>query len=141
MKKAVCLLVKAGSRYLAVTRRDSEMIGLPGGKVDPGENELQAIVREVQEEVGLKLNPVLLKPVFTCVCAGEVDYETTGFTYPDLSIEEISSIIPEDGLRIKFVSKEDLCHEDTSPFANYNQQLFEITENLNDPIFEHYDSV
>ena len=124
------MLVKAGSRYLAVTRRDSDMIGLPGGKVDTGENELQSVVREVEEEVGLKLNPTLFKPVFKTVCHGEVDYETTGFTYPDLSIDEISSIVPEEGLAVRFVMKDVLCNVNSSPFADYNTKLFEAVEEI-----------
>ena len=124
------MLVKAGSRYLAVTRRGSDMIGFPGGKVDPGETELEAIVREVEEEVGLRLDPALFKPIFKMVCRGNVDYETTGFTYPDLSIDEISSIAPEDGLAVRFVMKDVLCSEDSTPFAAYNVKLFEAVEKI-----------
>lgn len=124
------MLVMAGSRYLAVTRRNSDLIGLPGGKVDSGENELEAIVREVKEEVGLLLDPALFKPVFKTVCEGDVDYETTGFTYPDLSIDEISSIAPEEGLAVRFVMKDVLCNVDSSPFAEYNTKLFEAVEEI-----------
>ena len=124
------MLVMAGSRYLAVTRRDSDLIGLPGGKVDSGENELEAIAREVEEEVGLLLDPALFKPVFKMVCRGDVDYETTGFTYPDLSIDEISSIVPEEGLAVRFVMKEALCDPRSTPFAEYNAKLFEAVEEI-----------
>ena len=36
---------------------------LPKGKVDPGENELQAAVRELQEETGLVVEPGKLEPL------------------------------------------------------------------------------
>lgn len=57
---AVCLLVQdGGGKILAVSRKkdfhkpESEWrFGLPGGKVDPGEKDLTALVREVDEETG-----------------------------------------------------------------------------------------
>jgi 8-oxo-dGTP pyrophosphatase MutT (NUDIX family) len=130
MKQAVCVLIKAGEYYLAVTRLDSKMSGLVGGKVDPGETTLQAIVREVQEEVGLSLNPSWLREVFTQVCPGEVDYLTTTYTYPDMSLSEISKIVAEDGLIAVLISKKSLCDNKVSPFADYNRSLFAAMEKL-----------
>lgn len=46
---------------------------LPGGKVDTGENPIYAIVREVQEEVGLSVQPVRL--------IGAVDYNFSDHSY------------------------------------------------------------
>lgn len=42
----------------SIRRRDrhSGQIALPGGHVDPGETSLEAAVREVREELGLKLD-------------------------------------------------------------------------------------
>jgi 8-oxo-dGTP diphosphatase len=41
----------------------------PGGKIEPGESEVQAIVREISEEVGLDVDPDALRRV------GRVEYE------------------------------------------------------------------
>jgi 8-oxo-dGTP pyrophosphatase MutT (NUDIX family) len=131
MKKAVCVLFKVGKDYLAVTRPKSDLIGLVGGKVDPGENELQAIVREVEEEVGLSLDPSLFKEVLTLVCPGEVSYLTTAFTFPDLSHDHWLGLDPEEGLSVRLVTKEELCDEACSPFAEYNRKLFDVVEAAN----------
>lgn len=57
---AVCaLVVREDGKVLGVTRKtDHNAWGLVGGKIDPGETAIEAIIREVKEETGLNLiNP------------------------------------------------------------------------------------
>jgi 8-oxo-dGTP pyrophosphatase MutT (NUDIX family) len=45
------------NRLLLVSRKDNyEIFGLPGGKCDPGELPMRAIVREAMEEIGAKIS-------------------------------------------------------------------------------------
>lgn len=131
MKKAVCVLIKIDDGYLVVTRPNSTLVGLVGGKVDEGETELEAIVREVKEEVGLVLNPDLFESVYTAICLGDVDYLTTAFTYPDLGLADIKYIKPEAGLEYKLVSEDTLCSPEYSPFAQYNRALLDKVKRIN----------
>jgi 8-oxo-dGTP pyrophosphatase MutT (NUDIX family) len=49
-------------RMLAVRSRGREVWYMPGGKREAGENEAQALVREVAEELGVSLNANSLFP-------------------------------------------------------------------------------
>lgn len=60
MKAAVCILVlNSEGLVLGVSRKhDPNDFGLPGGKVDPGETEEQAVIREMKEETGLDISNI-----------------------------------------------------------------------------------
>ena len=52
----VSILIRKDGKVLAVARRnDPNMWGLAGGKVDPGETEEEAAIRECMEETGVRI--------------------------------------------------------------------------------------
>lgn len=75
----VAAIVKKG-QYILCTQRNvnkhsylSEKFEFPGGKVEPGETEEAALVREIQEELGLQISV-------------DSSYLTVDHTYPDFRI-------------------------------------------------------
>lgn len=64
MKRAVTVLLHNElGQILAVSRKDNKNdFGLPGGKVDNGETDEEAIVRETKEETGFELTDLI--PLF-----------------------------------------------------------------------------
>ena len=62
-----CALVDADDRILLAQRPEGKaMAGLwefPGGKIDPGEVPEQALIRELQEELGIETKTACLAPL------------------------------------------------------------------------------
>ncbi|OPZ35531.1 MAG: CTP pyrophosphohydrolase [Synergistetes bacterium ADurb.BinA166] len=117
LPRAVCLLLRrADGLILAVSRKgDRTKFGLPGGKVDPGETDEEALVREVREETGLVvINPGLL---LSRVCKGETDYLSKAYYAREVS-GEIGTSEPID---IQWVAPEILL---AGPFGEFNEFLF-----------------
>lgn len=115
-RAACCLIVAKDGKILAVSRKDNPNAwGLPGGKVDPGENEKQAAARELQEETGLTAKR--LTQVFS-QSAGE--YITTTF-----ACEAQGQIDTDESGVIRWVEMNVLLEPSTSPFSDYNKALFQ----------------
>lgn len=117
MLAATVLVLGKGGKVLAVSRRDDPTaFGLPGGKVDPGEDLATAAARELKEETGL--DAVDLHPVFT-------HQEDDGFTTTTF----VGHVTGEIGTReegvVKWVDREVLFN---GPFGTYNRALFKRLE-------------
>lgn len=82
---AVCVFDDAG-RLLTVRKRGTTMFMHPGGKPEPGETAVQAAARELEEEVGIVIDPrrLRLMGVWIADAANEADtdIEATVFMAP-----------------------------------------------------------
>ena len=82
---AVCVFDRAG-RLLTVRKRGTAMFMHPGGKPEAGETAVQAAARELEEEVGIVLDPkdLELMGVWIADAANEAatDIEATVFLAP-----------------------------------------------------------
>lgn len=132
MKSAVCILCQRDNlspfvhEYLAVSRRGNPtQWGLPGGKVDKGEANYEAMARELVEETGIGAADNSFEPIFCGIARGEVDYWVTTYLWTDeeYPIEE-SEIRPEAGLLVEWKTEAELCDDNLSPFAEYNRRVF-----------------
>lgn len=63
---SVSAVVERHGRVLLVKREDYEVWDLPGGGIDAGESAAQAVVRETEEETGLRVEPTRLVGVYSC---------------------------------------------------------------------------
>ena len=57
-------VVREDGKFLAIKRRDNGHWELPGGVLEPGEAATVGVVREVEEETGLVVEPLKLSGVY-----------------------------------------------------------------------------
>ena len=67
MIKCVCLVEEKDDKILLVQVRNREKYYFPGGKIDEGETQLQALKRELKEELKLELSDKELSYIGTVV--------------------------------------------------------------------------
>ncbi len=112
------------NKVLAVSRRGSPQdLGLPGGKVEPGETPEHAARRELMEETGLYA--VILEYIFD-------RYEVTADPDKIARVYEATLTLGkprtlEEGCEVSWVDKRRLLEPQCS-FRDYNRQLFEYLE-------------
>lgn len=138
MKTAVCLLAPQTNptqaadleetRFLSVSRRnDTSLWGFPGGKLDLGETTEQALVREVREEVGLRLKPEYLVPLYSAAVPGKT-HDDTFWVITYLRVQSAGNLqrifTLEGGLTLGWRTPAELSDPKSSPFAAYNQEVF-----------------
>jgi 8-oxo-dGTP diphosphatase len=92
-------------RVLLVRKRGTAMFMQPGGKRDPGEDDVAALSREIAEELGCVLVPASVRPLgeFDAVAANEPGFrvranlygvDVTGDIMPSQEIDEAIWVDP-----------------------------------------------
>ncbi len=103
---AAALLIAPDGQTLLVRKRGTEAFMQPGGKIEVGEPAVSALVRELEEELGLVIDPqqAIFLGEFSAPAAHEPGFEvhcqlfgvrTDAQVVPGAEIEEIIWVGPE----------------------------------------------
>lgn len=111
---AACLFDATG-RLLLVRKRDTRMFMLPGGKREPGETPLQALLRELGEELDLQLPESAFEALghFSEVAANEADTRVEADIFRALLPHPVSPAAELEELR--WLSDSDARGDDIAP--------------------------
>lgn len=85
------LIRDAEGRLLTVRKQGTSAFMLPGGKRDPGEDDITALTRELAEELGCVLVESQALGVFTAPAANEPDTQVEGAIYHATITGEIAA--------------------------------------------------
>lgn len=129
--KAVCILCihPETGHVLAATRPGTtDQWGLIGGKVDPGEDFIQAAYREFQEETGQTLTCTL---EYLMTMFDEVDYEVAVYRVPAPSARYVAAQLKgvgfysvEPNITVGYVPFVQVCA--FGPFREFNSKLLDL---------------
>jgi len=108
---AAALLIDPQGRTLLVRKRGTQAFMQPGGKIDAGESPVEALVRELHEELGLSIDPAQAAPMgaFSAPAANEPGFEvhaelfrvdTAEAVVPAAEIEEVVWVAADQALAV-----------------------------------------
>lgn len=118
---AVCAYIEKDEKIYAISRKDNfEIFGFPGGKTEPNEDPLISLIRELEEEVGIKFDSEDFELAYSALdssCNKRVDTYKLKNEHID-KYDFIEGVGPEKTI-IKFLSKNDIINNSTFKYYNY----------------------
>lgn len=114
---SAAVVVDRSGRALVVRKHGTVVFQQPGGKPDPGESALDAVVREVAEETGIVADPADFEPLgrFTDAAANEPGHTVVADAYALRVMVDAASVVPAAEIaELRWIAQGDVA---TTPLA------------------------
>lgn len=109
------IVINSEGKILLEKRKDNNMWGLPGGKIEPGETVLRTAKREIKEETGLNIKITEFLGIYSDTKAGRiVTYHGDDYKVHLVDVVFTAKImsgnlrLSHESLYLKFFNKDDL---------------------------------
>jgi 8-oxo-dGTP diphosphatase len=117
--RVVCAVIRRGPYILAAQRAEWKVRGgcweLPGGKVESGETDFQAIRREMMEELDMNVNPIRV--------LGTIDHRYADFHIELVAVACEASGVIEPGEDHQAVTWVDMRRAEGLPWSEADRKL------------------
>jgi 8-oxo-dGTP pyrophosphatase MutT (NUDIX family) len=115
---SAAVIIDAAGRLLLVRKAGTTAFMQPGGKPEPGETGAQTLSRELEEELGIRIDPQELEPLgsFTAAAANEPDH----LVVADVFAADIGLQLPAVGAEIaelRWITRSDADSLEVAPLA------------------------
>ena len=108
----VAAIVPRNDRFLMVKERNNhiEVFNQPAGHLEPGENLLQATIREAKEETGWEVIPTALTGIYQ-YHSGKDQIMYFRFTFLAMPVKQISRNLDPDIIDCQWLSAEEISNK------------------------------
>ncbi|MFB8387276.1 NUDIX domain-containing protein [Microbacterium sp. NPDC055910] len=121
IRVSAAVIADDDGRLLLVRKTGTSAFMQPGGKPEPGESADETLSRELQEELGLRVDPGDLRPLgeFTAAAANEPGFVVVA----DVFVADIGAqtpVIAAEIAELRWVTRADAEHLEVAPLAREN---------------------
>lgn len=121
IRVSAAVIHDADGRLLLVRKAGTTAFMQPGGKPEPGESGAETLSRELEEELGIRIAPVDMRPLgeFTAAAANEPGF----LVIADVFVVDIAAQIPAIAAEIdelRWITRADAEHLEVAPLAREN---------------------
>lgn len=117
---SAAVVVDRWRRALVVRKQGTDVFQQPGGKPDPGESPLDAVVRELAEETGIVAAPSDFEPLgrFTDAAANEPGHTVVADAYLLRGAVDAASVVAAAEIaELLWIGEEDLAATPLAPLS------------------------